>query len=323
MEKIYWQSIENYKEIQKEGVASNEKTPEFAIKGLDESELKGKSSRRDFLKMMGFSVSAVALVSSCQMPVRKAIPLLNRPKDLIPGVPNFYASTFFDGDEFCSVLVKTRESRPIKIEGNELCPLSQSGTTARVQASVLNLYDDARLKNPLKNSEKTDWKSLDKEVTKKLNGFKDMGKEVIFMTSTIIIIFIILGYYFNFDMNIKDLSMVALGFIFLLLFSFSLAVVIAVLNSFMQTVGKLIGFAMTALMFGSAIFYSLDMLAPNLQKILLYNPLTHLMEMIHGSYFKSLDDSLVSYEYVSLWTLSLLYIGLWLYSKLEKRIVAL
>ncbi len=186
MEKIYWQSIENYKEIQKEGVASNEKTPEFAIKGLDESELKGKSSRRDFLKMMGFSVSAVALVSSCQMPVRKAIPLLNRPKDLIPGVPNFYASTFFDGDEFCSVLVKTRESRPIKIEGNELCPLSQSGTTARVQASVLNLYDDARLKNPLKNSEKTDWKSLDKEVTKKLNGFKDMGKEVIFMTSTII-----------------------------------------------------------------------------------------------------------------------------------------
>ena len=145
----------------------------------------------------------------------------------------------------------------------------------------------------------------------------------LFMTSTIIIIFIILGYYFNFDMNIKDLSMVALGFIFLLLFSFSLAVVIAVLNSFMQTVGKLIGFAMTALMFGSAIFYSLDMLAPNLQKILLYNPLTHLMEMIHGSYFKSLDDSLVSYEYVSLWTLSLLYIGLWLYSKLEKRIVAL
>ena len=186
MEKIYWQSIENYKEIQKKGAVNKEDAPEFAIKGLDESELKGKSSRRDFLKMMGFSVSAVALVSSCQMPVRKAIPLLNRPKDLTPGVPNFYASTFFDGDEFCSVLVKTRESRPIKIEGNELCPLSQSGTTARVQASVLNLYDDARLKNPLKNGEKTDWQTLDKEVSKKLNDYKDMGKEVLFMTSTII-----------------------------------------------------------------------------------------------------------------------------------------
>jgi molybdopterin-containing oxidoreductase family iron-sulfur binding subunit len=186
MEKKYWQSIDEYRELQKKQDTGKDPLPEFSIEGLDESEIKGKSSRRDFLKMMGFSVGAAALVSSCQMPVRKAIPLLNRPKELIPGVPNYYASTFFDGDEYCSILVKTRESRPIKIEGNELSPISKRGTSARVQASVLNLYDDARLKDPFKNGEKSDWETIDKEIKAKLDSFNSEGKEVILMTSTII-----------------------------------------------------------------------------------------------------------------------------------------
>ena len=186
MEKKYWQSFENYKKIRKEQASGNEAAPEFSVEGLDESELKGKSSRRDFLKMMGFSVTAVALVSSCQMPVRKAIPLLNRPQELVPGVANYYASTFFDGNEYCSILVKTRESRPIKIEGNELSPISQRATTAKVQASVLNLYDDARLKGPLKGGNKTSWKTIDQEIAAKLNELKTSNKEVILMTSTLI-----------------------------------------------------------------------------------------------------------------------------------------
>ena len=186
MEKKYWQSLENYEKLNKNMASENEAQPEFSIDGLDESEIKGKSSRRDFLKMMGFSVGAVALVSGCQMPVRKAIPLLTRPEELTPGVPNYYASTFYDGDEYCSILVKTREGRPIKIEGNDLSPISQRGTTARVQASVLNLYDDARLKNPLKGGQDSDWKTVDKEIKTILESLKTDGKEVILMTSTII-----------------------------------------------------------------------------------------------------------------------------------------
>ena len=186
MEKKYWQSIDEYRGLKRKQVTGKEPMPEFSIEGLDESEIKGKSSRRDFLKMMGFSVGAAALVSSCQMPVRKAIPLLNRPKELIPGVPNYYASTFYDGDEYCSILVKTREGRPIKIEGNELSPISKRGTSARVQASVLNLYDDARLKDPVLNGEKSDWETMDKEIRAKLESFNSEGKEVVLMTSTII-----------------------------------------------------------------------------------------------------------------------------------------
>ena len=186
MEKKYWQSIEEYRELKKKSTTPKEPLPEFSIEGLEESEIQGKSSRRDFLKMMGFSVSAAALVSSCQMPVRKAIPLLHRPEELTPGVPNYFASTFYDGEEYCSILVKTRENRPIKIEGNDLSPVSQRGTTAKVQASVLNLYDDARLKKPLKKGSETSWETVDKEIKSKLEDLNKKGKDVILMTSTVI-----------------------------------------------------------------------------------------------------------------------------------------
>ncbi len=187
MEKKYWQSLEEYLEVKKgANVESKEPMPEFSIEGLDESEVKGKSSRRDFLKMLGFSVSAVALVSSCQMPIRKAIPLLNQPEDLVPGVPNYYASTFFDGNDYCSIVVKTRENRPIKIEGNHMSPISKGGTSARVQASVLNLYDDARLQHPFKGETKTDWATIDKDVAANLSAFSQGGKKIVLLTSTII-----------------------------------------------------------------------------------------------------------------------------------------
>ncbi len=72
-------------------------------------------SRRDFLRMMGFGMSAVAL-AACQAPIRKAIPYIQKPVDVDPGIPNYYASTYINGGDYCSVVVKTREGRPIKIE---------------------------------------------------------------------------------------------------------------------------------------------------------------------------------------------------------------
>jgi len=187
MEKKYWQSLEEYNSQNEPSLLENQKPiPEFSVEGLDESEIKGKSSRRDFLKMLGFSVGTVALVSSCQMPVRKAIPLLNQPEELIPGVPNFFASTFFDGTDFCSILVKTRENRPIKIEGNNLSPLTKGGTNARVQASVLNLYDDARLRGPRKGEVLTEWEEIDRDILNELKGHSSRDRKVVLLTSTII-----------------------------------------------------------------------------------------------------------------------------------------
>ncbi len=115
---------------------------------LNEDEAKSDgTTRRDFLKVMGFSTAAVAL-AACETPVNKAIPYLVKPEEVTPGVANFYATTFYDGHDYASILVKTREGRPVKIEGNEMSGVSRGGTSARVQASVLGLYDGARLNGP-------------------------------------------------------------------------------------------------------------------------------------------------------------------------------
>lgn len=125
------------------------------------------SSRRDFLKLMGFSLAAASL-AACEAPVRKAIPYVNKPVDINPSIPNYYASTFASGGDYASIVVKTREGRPIKIDGNELSPITKGGTNAIVEASVLSLYDKQRLAGPHINGEKSDWATLDAEVKSKL-----------------------------------------------------------------------------------------------------------------------------------------------------------
>lgn len=156
----------------------NEFTEELPI---GESNGEGlKTNRRDFLKLMGFSTAAVAL-ASCETPVNRVVPYVVKPEEIIPGVPNYYASTFYDGHDFASVLVKAREGRPIKIDGNELSPINKGKTTARTQASVLGLYDGARLTAPLMNGKSSSWKEVDAAVKKALSE-----GSVRLLTSTVI-----------------------------------------------------------------------------------------------------------------------------------------
>lgn len=140
------------------------------------------TNRRDFLKFLGFSTVAATL-AACEAPVTKAIPYVNRQDDgIIPGVANWYASSYFDGNDYAGILVKTREGRPIKIEGNNLSKVTMGGTNARIQASVLSLYDSARVKNPkIKSAEKT-WKEVDDAITAKLK----QAKGIAILSSTII-----------------------------------------------------------------------------------------------------------------------------------------
>jgi molybdopterin-containing oxidoreductase family iron-sulfur binding subunit len=138
--KRYWKGIEELTN-DVEFVKNAEK--EFSDNIPDAKE-DGENNRRDFLKIMGFSVAAASLVA-CETPIKKAIPYLNKPENLDPSIPNYYASTYFEGGEYASVVVKTREGRPIKIEGNTLSPISKGKTSSRTQASILALYDDTRL----------------------------------------------------------------------------------------------------------------------------------------------------------------------------------
>ncbi|WP_207435868.1 TAT-variant-translocated molybdopterin oxidoreductase [Sabulibacter ruber] len=180
----YWRGVEelnNTPEFQKH--AHNE-FPEF----LPVSEANGGDSsspvapRRDFLKLLGFGVAAATL-ASCESPVRKAIPYLHKPEEVEPGIPNWYASTYFMGDIYNPVLVKTREGRPIKIEGNNLSPITQGATHARSQASLLNLYDNNRLKGPVAKKQPTSWEKIDQEIRTRLTGVQG---RVVLVSNTII-----------------------------------------------------------------------------------------------------------------------------------------
>ncbi|MCW5909109.1 MAG: TAT-variant-translocated molybdopterin oxidoreductase [Chitinophagales bacterium] len=187
-EKNYWKGIEEKEQL--EGfrqIAVKEFRDELPVlSSITEPISTGKSNRRDFLKMLGFSVTAAAVAASCEMPVRKSIPYVWRPEDIVPGVANYYASAFYQGGDYGAVLVKTREGRPIKVEANKLSVVTKGGTSARAQASVLSLYDGARYKSPKKGTEAITWETADKEIGEKLKSIAASGGKIVIFSSSII-----------------------------------------------------------------------------------------------------------------------------------------
>src|SRR5210317_1424040 len=184
--KKYWKSVEELKDssvietLSKNEFVENIPTDEFL--GDKDTLENSSTSRRDFLKYIGFTTAAASL-AACEGPVRKSIPYVVKPNDYIPGVADWYASSMADGFDFANVLVKTREGRPIQIMPNK----EANGTTsARVQASVLSLYDEKlRIKEPLKNNEPIGWNQADDEIKKALNGLRDADKQAVLLTGTL------------------------------------------------------------------------------------------------------------------------------------------
>jgi MoCo/4Fe-4S cofactor protein with predicted Tat translocation signal len=181
--KKYWKGLEELN-----------KTPEFVEKNkhefaepipveevLEGGSLFGKTPRRDFLKALGFGVGAVTLAACQKVPVHKSIPYLIKPEEVTPGVANYYSSSF-DGH---AILVKTREGRPIKVEGNPNDLLSKGGLGAQAQSSVLDLYDSNRLQNPKQDGADVDWDSIDSFIKGELSAIKAGGKKIAIVTSTI------------------------------------------------------------------------------------------------------------------------------------------
>lgn len=140
------------------------------------------TNRRDFLKYLGFSTAAASL-AACEGPVKYSIPYVVQPERIIPGVANYYATTIANGFDFASILVKTREGRPIKIENNTDAK-TKGAANARVQASVLSLYDSTRLQGPLANGEPVEWAVLDATVKAKLAALGNSGKQIALLTQT-------------------------------------------------------------------------------------------------------------------------------------------
>lgn len=187
--KRYWRSFE---ELSNPNLSQELTTKEFVdeipvedLLGNEKVMTQVKTSRRDFLKLLGFSTAAVTL-AACEQPVIKSIPYVVKPDDVTPGVPTFYASSMYDGYDYANVLIKTREGRPIKIEPNRSAKYFGS-TNTRVQASLLSLYDSEKVLGPLVREDKNfgtiSWADLDNRVKEKLDAVGN--KKIVILTSSL------------------------------------------------------------------------------------------------------------------------------------------
>jgi molybdopterin-containing oxidoreductase family iron-sulfur binding subunit len=184
MTRKYWKGLEELKETPEFLKSKDQEFPtEITVEEFlgDENLKETSTARRDFLKFLGFSVAA-ATVAACEAPVTKAIPYVNKPEEVTPGMPTWYASTYYDGVSYASILVKTREGRPIYIKGNKDYGITQGGSNSQIIASVLGLYDSARLQNPTLKGEETKWSSVDDAIMPALKS----AKKVVLVSNTII-----------------------------------------------------------------------------------------------------------------------------------------
>ena len=151
-------------------------TPLFEMLGEEKAGESLRSNRRDFLKFLGFGLGAATIAAGCDIPVKRAIPYVIKPEEIVPGVATYYASTIVRGGDYVPAIVKTREGRPIKIEGNASSKVTNGGTTARAQAEILNLYNINRLKAPMVKSgdqfTPVEWQEMDEQITGILKNAK-------------------------------------------------------------------------------------------------------------------------------------------------------
>lgn len=189
-QKKYWQGFgqvndpDNFQKKVEDEFREELPFEDFDSKGL----IDAKAPRRDFLKYLGFSTAAAALAAGCKVPERKIIPFANKPENLILGEAKYYATTYVQDGDVIPIVAKVRDGRPIKIEGNTLSTFTNGGTSARAQASVLDLYDTYRVTHPKQKKgeryeEIPSYEQVDKLVGADMNG---ISGSVVLLTSTIV-----------------------------------------------------------------------------------------------------------------------------------------
>jgi molybdopterin-containing oxidoreductase family iron-sulfur binding subunit len=148
------------------------------LSGADSAPL----NRRDFLTLAGFAVAGAAVAGCQRASVHYAETYIDPPAGLIPGRSYDYASTCGGCSAGCGLLVRNRDGRPIKLEGNPDHPLSRGGLCAAGQASLLGLYDQQRLATPLVGRKPSEWQDVDQEVVRQLEAIRRTKGAVRFLT---------------------------------------------------------------------------------------------------------------------------------------------
>jgi MoCo/4Fe-4S cofactor protein with predicted Tat translocation signal len=188
MTRKYWKGLEELNETPSFVQGRDQEFPQSMSVDeflADENLKETSTARRDFLKFLGFSVAA-ATVAACEAPVTKAIPYVVKPENVTPGMPTWYASTYYDGTSYASILVKTREGRPIYIKGNKDFGFTKGATNPQILASVLPLYDSARLTAPYKGKNATTWQDVDATIASQLKAIAAKKGKTVLVSNTVI-----------------------------------------------------------------------------------------------------------------------------------------
>jgi MoCo/4Fe-4S cofactor protein with predicted Tat translocation signal len=184
----YWNSLEELYKDPRVIEASKHEFKEGVTDDFNPSAM-SKLSRRKFLALVSASAALAGAGCSDYRSNGEIIPYIKKPEEITVGKPNYYSSTCTACEYACGILIKTREGRPIKIDGNPDHPVSKGKTCAAGQANILNLYDQERLKQPLKgdgkgNFTKVSWEQADSQVLDHLS--KNDNSKVVFITNKIV-----------------------------------------------------------------------------------------------------------------------------------------
>ncbi|MCP4633713.1 MAG: TAT-variant-translocated molybdopterin oxidoreductase, partial [candidate division Zixibacteria bacterium] len=143
-EKKYWLSVDQLKDSEKYKETLEEFYSRYKSSSLN------YFSRRNFLTLMGATV-AMATLTGCRRPIDKIVPYVSQPESIIPGVPEYFATSMPVGNSSYGLIVECHEGRPTKIEGNPVHPSTRGSSNAQIQASILGLYDPDRSKHVMHN----------------------------------------------------------------------------------------------------------------------------------------------------------------------------
>lgn len=186
---FYWKSL---KEFHNNPAAAELKANEFMAGVTDDFKLSSMSdmSRRKFLALLTASASFAAASCNSYPSKGEVIPYNKEPVGVIPGVANYYASTCTGCKHACGILVKTREGRPIKINGNDEHPVNRGKICARGQASIMNLYDPERIRQPWKrvgsSFSDSSWADANAAVIAALSDAASSGREIAVVMKTLL-----------------------------------------------------------------------------------------------------------------------------------------
>jgi len=182
-----WRSIEEYKA----GGKLDESHYNEFMPGVKEEFDPHKSmtgiSRRKFLALLSASAAFTAAGCSDYKEKGELMPYNKKPGEITIGEPNFYASTCAGCVHSCGILIKTREGRPIKVEGNPDHPVNAGKICAKGHASVMDLYDPQRITEPQSSRQgsynSVSWQEVDKKVIDALNSLG--GDEAAFISNRV------------------------------------------------------------------------------------------------------------------------------------------